>query len=98
MSERLLTLLCGLGATPPDIAARLGAEGMRGQRGSPSFQNPIVRYIARNLKVGGLVYVPVGTGLLTVVREGNCRTVQLPKSVALFLEAFHSGEFPQLEE
>ena len=67
------------------------------QRGSPSFQNPIVRYIYRHLKLGGLIYVPVRGSLLTVVREGKCRTVQLRKSVALFLEAFHAGEFSQLE-
>src|SRR5262249_41334723 len=57
MSEELLTLLGGLDATPQEIAARLCAEGIRVQRVSPSFQNPIVRYICRHLKVGGLIYV-----------------------------------------
>src|SRR5262245_20655973 len=57
VSEELLKLLGGLGATPQDIAARLSAEGIRAQRGSPSFQNPIVRYIYRHLNLGGLIYV-----------------------------------------
>jgi hypothetical protein len=98
MSQELLKLLCGLGANPQDIAAKLGAEGIMGQRGSPSFNNPIARHISRHLNVGGLIYLPVPTGLLSVVREGNCSTVQLPKPIAHFLDAFHAGEFPQLEE
>src|SRR5262245_36674641 len=75
MSEELLRLLGGVGATSQDIAARLGAEGIRGQRGSPTFHNPIVRYICRHLNVGGLIYVPAYSGRLTVVREGTCLTV-----------------------
>jgi hypothetical protein len=98
MSEELHKLLGGLGATPQDIAARISAERIRGQRGSPSFLNPIVRYVCRHLKVVGLIYVPVHSGLLTVVRQGNCQSVQLPEPVSHFLDAFHSGEFPELEE
>jgi hypothetical protein len=98
MSEELLRLLGGLGATPQDIAAKLGAEGIRGQRRSPSFQNPIVRYLCRHRQVGGLIYVPVHDDLLTVVRQGKCDTVQLPQAVSHFLNAFHAGDFPQLEE
>jgi len=97
VSEELLTLLGGLGSTPQDIAARLGAEGIRGQRGSPTFHNPIVRYLSRHLNVGGLIYVPAYSGRLTVVREGTCYTVKLPTQVSRFLAAFHAGGFPQLE-
>jgi hypothetical protein len=68
---------------------RLAAEGIKAQKGSPSFHNPIVRYISRHLNMGGLIYVPVRTDLLTVVREGKCRAIQMPKSVTLFLDAFH---------
>src|SRR5262249_39873640 len=98
MSEELLRLLGGLGATPQDIAARLGAEGIRGQRGSPTFQNPIVRYICRHLRVGGLIYVPAYGGRLTVVREEPCHTVKLPTPISFFLPGFLAGRFPQLEE
>jgi hypothetical protein len=99
MSEEILKLLGSLGSTPQDIAARLGAARIKAQKGSPSFQNPIVRYIYRNLNVGGLIYVPVHSrGLLTVVRQGKCRTVPLPEPVSDFLDAFHAGRFPQLEE
>jgi hypothetical protein len=98
MSEELLKFLGGLGATPQDIAARLSAEGIRGQRGSPSFHNPIGRYISRHLNVGGLIYVPVHSGLLTVVCEGKCQSAQLPEQVFHFLDAFHAGAFPELEQ
>jgi hypothetical protein len=63
MTEELLRLLVGLGATPQDIAARLGAEGIRGQRGSPTFHNPVVRYICRHQKVGGLEWREVNAKL-----------------------------------
>jgi hypothetical protein len=98
MTEKLLRLLVGLGATPQDVAARLGAEGIRGQRGSPTFHNPVVRYICRHQKLGGLIFVPAYGGRLTVVREGSCHTVKLPMPVSLFLAGFHAGGFPQLEE
>jgi hypothetical protein len=99
MSEELLKLLGGLGATPQDIAARLGAERITGQRGSPAFHNPIVRYIGRNLKVRGMIYVPVQHGgVLSVIREESCYTVRLPAPVSLFLDGFHAGDFPQLDE
>ena len=98
MTEELLKLLGGLGATPQDIAARLSAEGITGQRGSPSFNNPIVRYIWRHLNVGGLIYLPAYGGRLTVVREGLCQTIKLPLPVSFFLAGFHAGGFPQLEE
>ena len=98
MNEELLKLLGGLGATPQDIAARLGAEGIRGQRGSPSFHNPIGRYIWRRLNVDGLIYVPVRSGRLSVVRERTCHTVKLPVPVYLFLDGFHAGAYPQIGE
>jgi len=99
MSEELLRLLGGLGATAQDVAARLSAEGIRGQRGSPSFHNPIVRFICRHLNVGGLIVVPVrSNSLLTLVPHESCQTVQLPEPVSHFLDAFHAGGFPQLEE
>jgi len=99
MGKEILKLLGGLGSTPQDIVATLGAARIRGQKGSPSFQNPIVRYVYRHLNVGGLIYVPVNTSsLLAVVRQGDCHTVQLPEPVSLFLDAFHAGRFPQLEE
>lgn len=99
MSEEILKLLGGLGSTPQDIAVSLGAARIKAQKGSPSFHNPIVRYLYLHLNVGGLIYVPVhNKGLLTVVRPGKTLTVQLPGPVALFLDAFHAGTFPLLEE
>jgi hypothetical protein len=53
--------------------------------------------VSRNLPVGGLVYVPLDSGRLSVVRERTCDTVNLPVPVSLFLDAFHAGAFSEIE-
>jgi len=98
MSEEILRLLGELGATAQDVAARFGAERIKARKGATSLQNPIVRYLKRHWDCSGPFYLPVGSGLLTVVDNGRRYTVQLPTSVYQFLFRFHAGEFPQLEE
>ena len=98
MSEEILKLLCELGATAQDVAARLGTERITARKGATSFQNPIVRYVKRHLDESGPFYLPVRSGLLTVVTNGRWYTLQLPTPVYQFLDRFHAGEFPQLEE
>jgi hypothetical protein len=98
MSEEILKLLGELGATAQDVAARLGAERITARKGATSFQNPIVRYVKRYLDESGPFYLPVRSGLLTVVDNGRWYTVQLPTPVYQFLHHFHAGHFPQLEE
>lgn len=99
MTDEILKVLNAMGATVDDVAAALSADGVTARRGATSFRNPITRYINRHLDVdGGRVAVPFPGGLLTVVRDGSCYTVALPKPVAKFLDRFHAGEFPLLEE
>jgi hypothetical protein len=98
MSEEILRLLGELGATAQDVAARLGAERITARKGAASFQNPIVRYVKRHLDGIGPCYLPLRSGLLTVVTNGRWYTLQLPTPVYEFLNRFHAGEFPQLEE
>jgi hypothetical protein len=98
MSEEILKLLGELGATAQDIAARLGAERIKARKGATSFQNPIVRYVKRHLRESGPLYMPVRSGVLTVVDNGRWYSLQLPTPVYQFLDRFHAGEFPQLEE
>lgn len=98
MTEAILALLKSMGATADEIAAALAAEAITAQRGATSFSNPVVRYINRHLSVGGRIHVPLTSGLVTVVRAGKFSTFQLPKPVSQFLERFHAGAFPLLEQ
>ena len=98
MSEEILKLLGELGATAQDVAARLGAERIKARNGATSLQNPIVRYVKCHLQESGPFYLPVRSGVLTVVDHGRWYTIQLPTPVYQFLDRFHAGDFPQLEE
>jgi hypothetical protein len=98
MSEEILKLLGELGATAQDVAARLGADRIKARKGATSFQNPIVRYLQRRLEGSGPFYVPVGSGLMTVVHNGRWSNIRLPEPVDQFLDGFHPGEYPHLEE
>ena len=98
MSGEILKLLGELGPTAQDVAARLGAERIKARKGVTSYQNPIVRYAKRHLEESGPFYLPVGSGVLTVVDNGRWYTVHLPMPVYQFLDRFHAGEYPQLEE
>jgi hypothetical protein len=98
MSEELLRLLGGLGPTPQDIAAKLGAERIKARKGATSSHNPIVRYVRRHLDGSGAFYLPLRGGQLTVVHNGRWYTLELPMPVCHFLDRFHAGDYPQLEE
>jgi hypothetical protein len=98
MMEAIVALLNELGATADEIASALIAERITAKRGATSFFNPIVRLINRNLYVGGRIHIPPTGGLLTLSHEGKFYTVQLPKPVSRFLDRFHAGDFPLLEE
>ena len=47
----------GMGTTPEQVAERLMRERVQGMRDSCSFLNPIVRYLNRNLDLGGKLEV-----------------------------------------
>jgi hypothetical protein len=98
MTEEIHKLLGELGPTAQDVAARLGAEGIKARKGATSFQNPIVRYVQRHLDGSGPFYLPLRSGLLTAAHHGRFDTIELPTPVCDFLDQFHAGDFPQLEE
>jgi hypothetical protein len=98
MSEEIVKLLGELGPTAQDVAARLGAERIKACKGATSFQNPIVRYVKRHLDSSGPFYLPLRSGMITVVDNGRWYILELPAPVYQFLDHFHSGRFPQLEE
>jgi len=79
MREEILNLLGEPGATAQDVAARLGAERIKARKGATSFQNPIVLYVKRHEEESGPFYVPVLSGLMTVVHNGRWYTVELQR-------------------
>ena len=98
VTDAIPRLLTELGATSDEVASALRADGITAHRGATTFRNPIVRYINRHLQIGGYMIIPVGDDLLTVVRDENRCTIQLPEAVSTFLDHFHAGKFPLLEQ
>lgn len=91
------TLLAEMGRSPDEIALSLVREGILARRGSTCFHNPIIRFINRQIEVGGRMHIAVGSDVLTIARDGSWHTVCLPEPVCAFLDRFHAGEFPQVE-
>ena len=91
-------LLGQAGSTPDEIAAALRAASVLGLRDSTSFMNPIVRFINRNLDIGGKLEVGAGGTILRLLHDGKCQEITLPLPVQVFLEGFHRGLYPELEE
>ena len=98
MTHAILPLLTALGATSDEVASALRAVRITAQPGANSFRNPIVRHINRHLDIGGYIEIPIGSSQLTVTRQGVSSTIELPKAVRSFLDRFHAGEFPILEQ
>jgi hypothetical protein len=98
VTDAIPPLLTALGKTAREVASALRAEMITARRGATTFRNPIVRYINRHLDIGGHMIIPIEGGVLTVVREGSRQTMQIPDAVTTFLNGFHRGEFPLLEQ
>jgi hypothetical protein len=98
MTDAVLALLAQLGGSPDEIAISFARQGICARRGSACFHNPIIRFINRQMEVGGRMHIPMGSDVLTIARDGSWRTVRLPEPVCAFLARFHAGEFPQIEQ
>jgi hypothetical protein len=90
--------LDGLGDTPAGVARMLRAAGIKGQRGSTSFLNPVVRYLNRTLVIGARLEIEVGGAVLRLVQRGQVQELPLPVAVQEFLDGFHRALYPDLEE
>lgn len=95
--EEISRLLEGAGSTPDEVAAALRAARVEGLRDSTSFMNPVVRYLNRNLNIGGKLEVGAGGAVLRLLRGGKLHEVPLPLPVQVFLDGFHRGLYPDLE-
>jgi hypothetical protein len=66
-------------------------------RDSTSFLNPVVRYLNRNLTIGGRLEIGADGTMLRLQNKGKLREAALPLPVQVFLDGFHRGLYPDLE-
>lgn len=95
--KQIELLLAEMGRSQEEVAELLRTEGIRGRRDSTSFNNPIVRYVNRNLDVGAKLEVG-GCGTLLRIYEGKVTEMELPLPVQRFLRNFQQGMYPDLED
>ena len=86
-----------LGSTRDEGPETLRREHVHGMRDGSSFMNPVVRYLNRNLNIGGKLEVGAGGAVLRLLRGGKLHEVPLPLPVQVFLDGFHRGLYPDLE-
>jgi hypothetical protein len=96
--DKISQTLEGMGASPEQVAEAIRRERALGLRDSTSFMNPVVRYLNRTLNIGGKLEVGAGGTVLRLVHEGQLKQVTLPLPVQVFLDGFHRGLYPDLEE
>jgi hypothetical protein len=94
--EEITRLLAGLGETAEQVAETLRAHRILGIRLATTFDNPIVRYLNRNLDIGG--WLEVRDSTLTLLRRSSSYQIALPAPVVEFLAAFDRGAYPHLEK
>jgi hypothetical protein len=93
----ITALLEKMGASPDEVADTMRACDVHGLRDSTSFFNPVVRYLNRNLGIGGRLEVGAGGAVLRLLIGNEARGSALPAPVREFLERFHQGLYPDLE-
>jgi hypothetical protein len=86
-----------LGATPDAVANALRALGIQGVRNTVRFLNPVVRYAYALLPDVKSIDIILGDRLRIVFAKDNEQVVEVPEAVLRFLDAFHRGEYSDLE-
>jgi hypothetical protein len=90
-------MLDALGSTPEEVADALRARGIKGVRNTVRFLNPVVRYAHTQLAgVYGIDLIQ-GDRLRIVFADGTVSEAPVPDPVLRFLDAFHRGQYPDLE-
>ena len=95
--DSITQLLAGMGNSADAVADTLRTARVRGLRDSPSFFNPIVRYLNQTLDIGGRMEIGTSGTALRLQLMGKVSEVALPAAVQAFLDAFHRGLYPDLE-
>jgi hypothetical protein len=97
-ATELTSILTGLGDTTDAVAVTLRTAGIKGVRNAVRFLNPLVRYCQSQLRVDDYALDLIQANTLRMVLPSGAKvTVALPAPVRDFLQAFHSGQLPDLE-
>jgi hypothetical protein len=86
-----------LGQTADEVAATLRARGIQGVRNTVRFLNPVVRFAHSLLTDARGIDLIQGTEMRMVFADGREVSAEVPPAVLQFLEAFHRGDYPDLE-
>jgi hypothetical protein len=90
-------MLEDLGNTPDEVADALRVRGIKGVRNTVRFLNPVVRYAHACLAdVYGIDLIQ-GDRLRIVFANGGITEEAVPDAVLRFLDAFHRGQYSDLE-
>jgi hypothetical protein len=96
--SELCRLLADLDKTADDVASIIRADGIHGVRNTVRFLNPIVRYAQRLLRVDDYTLDVMQPGIIRMtLPDGATAEAHLPQGAQDFLEAFHRGQYPDLE-
>lgn len=85
-----------MGANAEEVAATLRASGVQGVRNTVRGLNPIVRYIQNTFRLDNF-NADVMTGTTFRIHGATSQEVVLPQAVTDFLDAFHRGQYPDLQ-
>jgi hypothetical protein len=86
-----------LGSTRDEGPETLRREHVHGMRDGSSFMNPVVRYLNRNLDLGGKLEVGASGTVIRFQLEGKVKVAGLPLPVQVLLDGFHRGLYSDLE-
>ena len=96
--RELVRLLADLDKTAEEVASILRSSGVQGTRNTARFLNPIVRYAQRHLRVDDYALDVIKPQTLRMtLPDGTTAEALLPRGVQHFLDAFHRGQYPDLE-
>lgn len=90
-------MLDALGYSPDEVAESLRSAGIRGVRNTVRFLNPVVRYARTFLPDAQGIDLIQGDRLRIIFANGSVSEVAVPEPVLRFLDAFHRGQYPDLE-
>jgi hypothetical protein len=86
-----------LGSTPETVADTLRAMGIQGVRNTVRFLNPVVRFAhTRQADAHGIDLIQ-SDRLRIEFANGAVTEESVPEPVLRFLDAFHRGQYPDLE-
>ena len=86
-----------MGETPEAVAMTLRARGIRGVRNTARTLNPVVRYAFSITPGARQIDLILGDQMRTQFADGQITLEAVPDAVRQFLDAFHRGEYPDLE-